>query len=132
MSESELINLLPALGEQLTGHLVEKRRSLTGQAAKPAKIAEARMDADDFKQIAQEVGQRPLEPGKDEEKGAQLGQLKFHNESLIDAEQAAHKRPLTPTEKRELMRREFDNKGTRRRVGPRSGQACGIALGGGF
>ncbi len=53
MSDSEVINLLPALGEQLTGHLMEKRRALAGQAAKPAKIAEARMDADDFKQIAQ-------------------------------------------------------------------------------
>lgn len=103
MSEDQIVNLLPELGNTLVGHLLEKKRSLVG------KTLQATMDQQDFDHVAQQAGLRPFDPSKNEEQRAQLGELKFRVESLIDAEQQKQKRPLTREEKMALMQREMDN-----------------------
>lgn len=103
MSEAQVQALLPDLGNELTGHLMEKKRSLTSKAA----TTEAKMDADDFKAIASEMGLRPFETGKSEEHAGQLGALQYRVEQLIDAAQRQKKGPLSRPEKNELMRTEM-------------------------
>jgi len=103
MNEDQIINLTPVLGTQLTGNLLEKKRSLGG------KVLQASMDAQDFDHVAAEAGLRPFDPSKNEQERAQLGELKYRIENVIDAEQQKAKRPLTREEKMGLMRREFDN-----------------------
>lgn len=104
MSENQVLNLLPSLGNELTSHLMQQKRSL----ANPGKLAEARMDEDDFKQVAQSMGLRPF-AAKSEEEKASLGALKFRVEQVISAAQQGGKKVLTRTEKMELMQREIAN-----------------------
>lgn len=103
MTEAQIANLLPTLGNEHTKHLMEQRRQL---AANPQKLAEARMDEDDFKQVAQEMGLRPFAAKTEEEKAA-LGSLKYRVEQLISATQQGGKKALSRTEKLEMMRSEL-------------------------
>lgn len=107
MSEAQIINLLPTLGNELTNHLIQQKRALVKTEGK---IVEARMDQQDFEHIANEVGLKPFDPHKNEDERASLGELKFAIEQKIDAAQQAKKGPLTRQEKMQLMRQEFDNK----------------------
>jgi hypothetical protein len=54
--------------------------------------------------VAQEMGLRPFANQKTEDEKAMLGQLQYAVEQRIDAEQTARKRPLSRSEKMELMR----------------------------
>lgn len=107
MTEAQILNKLPTLGNELTQHLMNSKRSLvkTGD-----KIVEARMDQQDFDHIANEVGLKPYDPKKSEDERAALGELKFGIEQKIDAAQTAKKAPLTRQEKMQIMRSEMDNK----------------------
>lgn len=103
MTENQVLNLLPSLGNELTSHLMQQKREL---AKNPQKLAEARMDDDDFKQVAQEMGLRPF-AAKSEDEKASLGGLKFRVEQMISNAQQGGKKMLSRTEKLELMRSEM-------------------------
>lgn len=104
MSENQILNLTPVLGNQLGGHLMEKKRALGG------KIIAAGMDQQDFDHTAQDAGLRPYDPHKNESERAGLGELKYNIEQAIDSEQQRLKRPLQREEKMGLMRRMMDDK----------------------
>lgn len=103
MSETEVQALLPVLGNELTGHLLDKKRSMSKS---PLKESEAKMDTDDFNHAAESMGLKPYEKKTDEEK-AQLGETKYRVEQLIYAAQESKKAPLTRAEKTELMTQEL-------------------------
>ena len=103
MSEAQIINLLPELGNEHTKHLIQKRRELV---ATPSKLSEAKVDDVDFKQVAQEMGLDPFRRGSDDRR-ATLGALKFRVEQLIAATQKEGKRSLARDEKLALMRNEI-------------------------
>lgn len=103
MSENQVQALLPVLGNELTNHLMEKKRSL-GKAAD--KIVEAKMDQDDFNHVATDMKLDPFD-AKTPEKKAALGELKYRVENLINAAQGQKGKALTREEKMELMRGEM-------------------------
>lgn len=103
MSESQVQALLPSLGNELTDHLVQKRRAMaSSEASRTASI-----DKNDFDQIAQEMKLRPFENGKSEDDKAALGALQYRVEQLIDHAQRQKKAPLDRAEKQQLMRQEI-------------------------
>lgn len=106
LSENEIIAMIPDIGEDKAGSLMSMKRSL---AAKPEKIVEAKMDTEDFNQIANSFGLHPYkkEEFKTEDEKATLGELKFKLEHIIDRTQAQLNRPLTRQEKNDLMRSEM-------------------------
>lgn len=108
MTENQVLNLLPSIGNELTSHLMQQKRQL---AANPHKLAEARMDDDDFKQVAQEMGLRPFAARTEEEKAA-LGAVKFRVEQMISVAQQNGKKVLGRGEKLDLMRQEMARKVT--------------------
>jgi hypothetical protein len=105
MSDSQVQALLPDLGNELTSHLVEKKRALSSAEAK----VDAKVDTDDFNAIAARMGLKPFD-NKNEEQKAALGELKFRTEQLIDIAQRNKKGPLTRPEKNELMAQEIGRK----------------------
>ncbi len=107
MSEAQIVNLLPTLGNDLTSHLMTQKRGLVKTTDK---IVEARMDQQDFDHIANEVGLKPFANVKTEDQKAALGQLKFSIEQQIDAAQQAKGKALTRVEKMQIMRSAMDNK----------------------
>lgn len=103
MSEAQITQLLPTLGNELTNSLLEKKRSIVKTDAKLV----ASMDQQDFDHIAQTMGMRPFEPNKSEDDKARLGELKYRVEQMINTAQTAKKGTLTRDEKAELMRLEM-------------------------
>lgn len=103
MSDAQVQALLPDLGNDLTEHLVNKKRSLTSSDA----TRTATIDKQDFDAIAQEMGMRPFESGASEERKAQLGVMQYRVEQLIDMAQRQKKAPLDRQEKQALMRQEM-------------------------
>jgi hypothetical protein len=103
MTDAQVINLLPVLGNEHTKHLMEKKRAL---ASNPGKLAEARVDEDDFKMVAQEMGMRPF-AAKSEDEKASLGMLKYRVEQMVSAAQQGGKKVLSRDEKLTLMRGEL-------------------------
>ena len=99
MTEAQVLNLLPTLGNDLTRDLMEKRRTLNN----PAKLAEARMDTDDFNHIAQQIGIDPFRTAN----RAQVGELRYRVEQMISAAQQGGNKSLTRDEKMNLMRQEM-------------------------
>lgn len=102
MTDAQVINMLPTLGNEHTKHLLEKKRAL----ADPKKLGEARMDADDFNQTAQELGLRPFANKSEDEKAA-LGGLKYRMEQMIDATQRRTGKAMNRAEKLTMMREEM-------------------------
>lgn len=103
MSEAQVQALLPSLGNELTGHLMEKKRALGSAQAK----LEAKVDTDDFNSIARRIGLNPDERSMSENMKGALGELKFRTEQLIDLAQRNKKGPLTRDEKFELINQEI-------------------------
>lgn len=103
MTDAQVINLLPTLGNEHTKRLMDKKREL---ASNPQKLAEARIDTEDFQQVAQDIGLRPFAAKTEEEKAA-LGGLKYRVEQMISVAQQGGKKVLTRTEKLTLMREEM-------------------------
>ncbi len=83
-------------------HLLARYDSLQ----KPGAIAEARMDADDFKHVAEQMGLDPFNAKSPEKKKA-LGELQFRVEQLINIAQQSKKQALTREEKMALMQGEL-------------------------
>lgn len=102
MTRQQVQALLPSLGSQLTEHLVQKWDTLQTANAK----IEAKMDAEDFNHIANQMGLAPFRANT-EDKKRELGELKFRVEQLIDSAQQAKKAPLTRQEKMTLMQTEM-------------------------
>jgi hypothetical protein len=106
MSEAQVSALLPTLGNQLTGHLMEKKRALTSADARMT----ASIDNEDFNHIADGMGLKPYENNKSEDDKRALGELKYRVETLIDLAQRNKKAPLSRDEKQEVMRQEMARK----------------------
>jgi hypothetical protein len=106
MSEAQVQALLPDLGNELTGHLMEKKRGLASAEAK----VEAKVDQDDFNAAAARMGLKPYDNGKSDHEKAAIGELKFRVEQLIDTAQRTKKGPLTRAEKNELINQEMARK----------------------
>lgn len=102
MSDAQVQAQLPVLGNELTKHLIEKKRAVS----KPGGVEDAKMDQDDFNHAAQSMGLKPFEAKLPEEKAA-LGEVKYRVEQLIYQAQQAKKAPLTRAEKSELMTQEL-------------------------
>lgn len=102
MSDAQVQALLPVLGNDLTNHLMEKKRS----TKTPAGEAEAKMDKQDFDHVADQMGLKPFAKKTDEEK-ARLGELQFRVEQMVYQAQREKGKPLTREEKMGLMRNEM-------------------------
>lgn len=102
MSEAQVVNLLPVLGNELTQHLMQQKRAL----AKPEKLAEARMDAEDFNHVGRQMG-LPIDKAKSENDKALVGEVKFRVEQVIAATQQRAGKTLTREEKMTVMRQEM-------------------------
>jgi hypothetical protein len=101
MTRAQVQALLPAMGPQMTEHLITKWDGLQKAGAR----LEARMDSDDFNHVATRLGFDVFTKNKDDRKA--LGELKFRVEQLIDQAQAAKKGPLTREEKMNMMQDEM-------------------------
>lgn len=106
MTENQVIALIPYVGEDKAGSLMTMKRALNN----PQKVIEAKMDNDDFNQIANNMGLKPFshikDDGDERDRKAALGGLRFRIEHLIQSQQDVIKRPLTRTEKNDIMRNE--------------------------
>lgn len=102
LTENQIIAMIPDIGEEKAGSLMTMKRALD----KPEKIIEAKMDTDDFNQIANTMGLKPFGTKQTEDEKAALGGLRFRIEHLIQAQQDQVKRPLTRQEKNNIMRTE--------------------------
>lgn len=102
MSENQVLNLLPSLGNELTTHLMQQRRAL----AKPEKLAEAKMDRDDFNHVARQM-QLPVDDKATPDQKAQMGELHFRVEQVLEATQRRAGKNLTRTEKMDVVRQEM-------------------------
>jgi len=92
---------LPTLGRQWTEYLLQKKDSLVKS---DAKVREAKMDQDDFNQVADSMGMHPLKATSESEK-RDLLTLKASTEQLIDQWQAKNGREMPREEKKALMQK---------------------------
>jgi hypothetical protein len=102
MTENQVLNLLPSLGNELTSHLMQQKRAL----AAPGKLAEARMDSEDFNHIARQM-KMPVDERATPDQKEQLGELKYRVEQRIAAVQQSTGKPMARNEKMDLMRQEM-------------------------
>lgn len=102
MSRPQVEALRTTFGFEGAQHLLQRYDTLQ----KPGKVAEARMDTEDFNHIAGQLGMDPYN-AKTPDKKAALGELKYRVEQMIDAAQKAKGKELTREEKGELMRGEM-------------------------
>lgn len=102
MSEAQVLNLLPALGGEHTKHLMQQRRAL----ADPKKVADARMDRDDFNHVARQLA-LPVDERATPDQKAAMGELHFRVEQMIDATQRRTGKTMARDEKLQMMRSEM-------------------------
>lgn len=102
VSEAEIRSKLPEFGPERTEALLKTKRGLSS----PQRIAEAKMDTEDFNNVAQKFGLRPFETKQSEDDKAALGEFKFRAEHVIQQVQENLKRPLTRQEKLDVMNQE--------------------------
>lgn len=108
MSRAQVESLRGDFGLEATKHLLDR----WDQLQRPDKLAEARMDTDDFNMVADAMGLKPFASGLSENKKRDLGMLKYRVEQLINRQQSEAKRTLTRKEKMSLMREEMARKVT--------------------
>lgn len=106
MSRDQVMALRPKYGMQATQQLLEKHERLQ----KPGAVKEARIDADEFNELALRAGLKPFETAKSEREKEELVILRSTVERRIDEMQTGLKRTLTRPEKAKLMQEEIDNK----------------------
>jgi tetrahydromethanopterin S-methyltransferase subunit G len=102
MTEAQVLNLLPDLGNELTSHLMTQKRAL----AKPGRLGEAKMDQEDFNHVARQM-KLPVDDTRTPEAKASLGELKYRVEQVIEAVQQRAGKPISRGEKLEIMRSEM-------------------------
>lgn len=106
MSRDQVAALRSKYGMQATQQLLEKHERLQ----KPGAVKEARIDADEFNDLALRAGLKPFETSKSEREKEDLVILRSAVERRIDAMQTEMKRTLTRPEKAKLVQEEIDNK----------------------
>lgn len=102
MSRVQVQALRSEFGFEATKHLLDRYDSLQ----KPGKVAEARMDTEDFNRYAQDLGLDPYN-AKTPDKKRQLGDLKYRVEQVIDMAQRQKGKELSREEKGALMKEEM-------------------------
>jgi hypothetical protein len=102
-SRTQIEAMRGKFGFQRTKELAEKWDKLQ----RPEKLAEARMDQDDFKLVAIEVGLNPNDPKKTEKELDALVVLKARVEQMIGAREKQTGKPMDRDDKRKLMRDEM-------------------------
>lgn len=111
MSEQAILSLEPLLGRTLVGQLMQGKRALgTRDARDEARVLAATIDDDLFRTIASDAGLKPFSTTLEEGEKEQLGRLKVAVETAIAAEQERINKPLTQSEKRDVMQRIVDQK----------------------
>lgn len=103
MSDGQVQALLPSLGNELTEHLMNKRRQLITSDA----VRDATIDKQTFEAIAHEMKLKPYETNKSEDAKAALGTLQYRVEKVIEQAQRDSKLPLPREAKEQLMRQEM-------------------------
>ena len=99
----QIAAMLPKLGRTWTEALLTKKDSFTKSETK---LREAKMDQDDFNQVADTMGLKPF-ANKSESDKRDLMTVKARTEQLIDAWQAKNGREMPREEKRALMQKEL-------------------------
>lgn len=107
MSRPQVQALRSVFGFDATKHLLDRYDTLQ----KPGKIAEARMDTEDFNFYADRLGLKPFNAKTPDQKRA-LGDLKYRVEQMIDIAQRQKGKELTREEKGKLMEIEMTRKVT--------------------
>lgn len=111
MSENTILSLEPSLGQRLVGQLMQQKRALSANSAEAgSRVIEARIDEDMFKVLANEAGLRPYDKSPTKEWAEDLGRMKVAVELEIARSQEKARRPLTQSEKRDVMQRLLDQK----------------------
>ena len=117
--DSYLTDSDPNVLAKMSRGQVEAKRSLYGmeptqhllnrwdELQKPGKVAEAKMDKQDFDMIADSLGLPVFARSNSEKEKRALGTLQYRVEQLIDQKQRTEKRTLQREEKMDLMRREM-------------------------
>ena len=101
MSPDQITQLLPTLGQELTGRLAEMRQQMNTKAG----MLDARMDSDDFNNTAQQLGLNPYSNTQADK--ANIGQLRYRVDQVLQQAQAANKAPLTREQKVNIMQDEM-------------------------
>lgn len=94
LSENQILALEPELGQELTGRLMQQKRTMVRGDVRAASI-----DDDMFKHLLRQAGYDPT----DEDLVADIGALKFAVENAIEREQQRRNGGLTRAEKTQLM-----------------------------
>lgn len=111
MSENTILALEPTLGRTLVSQLMQQKRALGARdAAAEARVLAATIDDDLFKTVAADAGLNPYGTGLTDEEKETLGRLKVSVENEIARIQEKANRPITQSEKREVMQRIVDTK----------------------
>lgn len=105
MSRAQIEALRGDFGMDRTLHLLRMQDALKD----PKKFGEAKMDSDDFNNIAVELKLDPYNT-KDKTMRSKVGALKFHIEQSIDLEQRNRTKPMTRQEKMDFVKKEMSKK----------------------
>lgn len=117
--DSYLTDSDPAVLSTMSRGQVEAKRSLYGMEPtqhllnrwddlqKPGKVAEAKMDKQDFDMVADSLGLPVFSRKQKEDDKRALGTLQYRVEQLIDQKQRTEKRTLLREEKMDMMKREM-------------------------
>lgn len=100
MSDPQIFELAPKMGNSLTKQLLMKKAEL-GRGG--AEVHDATVDMDSFNFYARQAGLQVDKPSSDDK--AKLGELKYRVEQTIDQEQRARGRKLTREEKDGILKR---------------------------
>ncbi len=103
MTKAEVAALRVKFGMDATKHLLDKHEQLL----KPGALIEAKIDKEDFDQVADDMGLNPYAANKSEDDKRMLGTLKYRIEQLIDNEQSKNKTSLTRARKQQIIREEM-------------------------
>lgn len=103
MSRVEVQALRSEFGFEATRHLLDRWDTIQ----KPGKVAEARMDTEDFNRVARDLLGYDQYTARTPQKKSDLGDLKYRVEQVIDMAQRQKGKELTRDEKAVLMKEEM-------------------------
>lgn len=103
MSRAQVEAMRPKFGMDATQHLLDR----WDQLQKPGALQEAKVDRDDFMQMADQMGLHPFKKDSSEDHKRMLGTLQYRVEQIIDREQKDKGRALTRQEKNDITKREI-------------------------
>jgi hypothetical protein len=103
MSRVEVQALRSEFGFEATKHLLDRWDTVQ----KPGKVAEARMDTEDFNRVARDLLGYDQYTARTPQKKSDLGDLKYRVEQVIDMAQRQKGKELTRDEKAVLMKEEM-------------------------